>query len=294
MKKILLRVLSVLLILVLAAVAAVAVSGGTLVRKAVNGGGPALLGVPVKLAGAKVSLFRGHIRLTGLHVGNPEGFKTDSLFEVGTIEVKLKPSSLLSDTIVIERILVEAPEITFERGLKQSNLGALVEGLGKKDGGATAGAPGAEPAPQAEAKPGKKVVIDELTVSDGKVKLSVTAAMGLAAPIALSTISMKNIGRDSGTKGMGVTDVARLVLGTILKSILQAAGGAGELAVDGVKAVGGVAVDGVSAAGGAAVQGASAVGGAAAGAVRSLGGGVGKALGGILGGGARTNAPAAP
>jgi hypothetical protein len=293
MKKPLFLILSILLVLVLAVVAAVALAGGSLVRRAVNGDGPALLGVPVKLAEAKVSLLRRHVRLTGLHIGNPGGFKTDSLFEVGTIEIKLKPSSLLSDTIVIEKILVEAPQITFERGLRQSNLGALIEGMGKKGDGDKPGTPTpTEPTPTTAEKPGKKVVIDELTVSDGKVKLSVTAAMGFAAPIALSTISMKDIGRDSGTKGMGVADVVQFVLGTVLKSVLQAVGSAGELAVDGVKAVGGVAVDGVSAVGGAAAQGASAIGGAAAGQVRNLGGGVGRALGGILGGGAKTNAPA--
>ncbi len=289
MKKIVRTVLTVLVVAVLAAVIGVAIFGGSIVRKAVNTSGPKLLGVPVTLKDAKFSLLQGHVRLTGLHIGNPEGFKTGSLFDVGTIEVKIDTASLLTDTIVIEKVLIEAPEITFERGLKQSNFGALIAKLGGKEGEKPEPQPDAKPAP--DSKPGKKVVIDELTVSGGKVKLSVTAAMGFSAPVALSTISMKDIGRDSGTRGMGVADVVRLILGTVFKSVIEAVGGVGEVAVDGVKAVGGIAVDGVSAVGGAAVQGVSAVGGAAAGAVKGLGGGVGKALGGLLGRDAATNAP---
>ena len=125
--------------------------------------------VTTTLKGASVSLLSGRVRLSGLHIGNPQGFKTESLFDVHTIEVKLKLSSLLSDTIVIEKILVEAPEITFERGIRQSNFGALIEGLSRKSGGAEKPAPEAKPSDAS--KPGKKVVIDELTVSDGKVKL---------------------------------------------------------------------------------------------------------------------------
>lgn len=284
MKKLVRRVVWVAVAVVVAAAIGISVFGGVIVRSAVNGAGTKMLGVPVTLKDASVSLLRGHVRLTGLHIGNPQGFKTDSLFDVGTIEVKLKPSSLLSDTIVIEKILVDAPEITFERGLRQSNFGALIEGLSGKGGAVEK--PAAGPAPEAKpadaSKPGKKVVIDELTVSGGKVKLSLTAAMGFSAPVALSTISMKDIGRDSGTKGMGATDVVGLILGTVFKSVLAAVGGVGAGAVDGVSAVGGAAVGGMKD-----------VGDAAAGAVRNLGGGVGKALGGLFGGGAKTNAPAA-
>ncbi|MBU4459920.1 MAG: AsmA family protein [Verrucomicrobia bacterium] len=291
MKKLVRRVVTGGIGLVVAAAIGISVFGGAIVRSAVNGAGAAMLGVPVTLKGASVSLLSGRVRLSGLHIGNPQGFKTDSLCDVGTIEVKLKPSSLLSDTIVIEKILVDAPEITFERGIRKSNFGALLEGLSGKGGGTEKPAP--EAAPADASKPGKKVVIDELTVSDGKVKLSLTAAMGFSAPVALATISMKDIGRDSGTKGMGVTDIVGLILGTVFKSVVAAVGNVGEFATDGMKAVGGAAVDGASVIGGAAAGGARDVGNAAAGAVRDLGGGVGKALGGLFGGHGKTNAPAA-
>lgn len=291
MKKLIRRVGVAALGLVVAGAIGISVFAGAIVRSAVNGAGPAMLGVPVTLKDASVSLLSGRVLLSGLHIGNPQGFKADSLFDVHTIEVKLKTSSLLSDTIVIEKILIHAPKITFERGIRKSNFGALIEGLSGKGGGAEAPAPEAKPSNAS--KPGKKVVIDELTVSDGKVKLSLTAAMGFSAPVAFARVSIKDIGRDSGTKGMGVTDVVRLILGAVLKSVLSAVGGVGEFATDGVKAVGGAAVDGVSTIGGAAMGGVKDVGGAAARAVRDLGGGVGKALGGLFGRAGRTNAPAA-
>jgi len=300
MKKLILGVLIALLLIVVIGMMVLMLYGGSIIKKAVNTVGPDILGVPVTLQEAQFSLTKGRLQLTGLHVGNPKGFKTAALCDVGQIEVEVDLKSLLTDTIVIRRILVKEPQITYEQGLRGNNLGALLEQMG--------GDKEATPAPAAkDAEPGTKVVIDELTISGGKVKLSVTAAMGVSAPIALTTVSMKNIGREGGTEGLGMTDVVRLILGTVLKSVVQAVGGLGGVAVDGVKAmgagavkVGGGAVDAVKSLGsGKAAEGAKAmgqgavqVGGAAVEGVRLLGKGMGKAISGVMGSGATTNSPA--
>ncbi len=247
----------ILLLAVLGVVATVFFAGGPLIRKAVNAAGPELLGVPVTLADAKFSPLQGRLRLTGLSVGNPEGFKTKSLFDLKTIEVEVDVASLLSDTIVIRRILVDAPEITYERGLQKSNIGVVQE---KLDAG--------KPAPSATpARPGKKVVIEDFQVTNGQVRLSVTAAQGYAAPIALADIHLTHVGREEGSTGLSPADIVRLVLGTVLKSVVAAVGNVGEAAVEGVTAVGSAAVEG-------AVDG-----------VKSIGRGIGDAIGGLLGGG---------
>jgi len=56
-------------------------------------------------------------------VGNPEGFKTESVFQLNQIRVILDPKSLLTNRIHIREILIDAPEITYEVGLSGSNIG---------------------------------------------------------------------------------------------------------------------------------------------------------------------------
>lgn len=301
MKKFFLSVLIAILVVVVIVVVALMLVGGPIIKKSVNTFGPLALGVQVSLQDAQFRPLRGLVRLSGLHVGNPKGFKTEALLDVGEVEVLVDVKSLFSDTIVVYRVLVKEPQITFEQGLTKNNLGALLEQLGGEK------APAESEKPTSDATSGKKVIIDELTITGGKVKLSVTAAMGLSAPIALATVSMKNIGREGGTQGVGLTDVVRIILGTVLKSVGQAVGGVGGLAVDGFKAIGGGAkkvgegaMDALKSLGGgkaakgatAMEQGAVQVGGAAVEGVKKLGSDMGKAIGDLVDGSDKTNAPA--
>ena len=89
--------------------------GGKLIRQTVNVVGPTALGVPVSLDEAHFHLLRGHVKLKGLKVGNPEGFKTDGIFELGELSVDLNVRSLASGLIHIRKITVDAPKITYER-----------------------------------------------------------------------------------------------------------------------------------------------------------------------------------
>jgi hypothetical protein len=292
---------SVLLGFVVIAGIGIFVFGGAVICRSVNVAAPGFLGVPATLQDAELSPFRGRLVLLGLRIGNPKGYKTESLVTVDRIDVQVSIGSLLSDTIVIRRILVDAPQVTFERGMKNSNLGALMDQLG--GGGEKDDRLASTSKPSAPVESGKKVVVDELVIVGGKVKLSVTAAMGLSAPIALADIRLANIGRKGEMEGIGVADVVRIVLGTVMRSVVDAIGGVGGLAVDGVKAIGGgvqmvgeAAVDGIKKLGGekatagvrAMSDGAAQIGGAAVEGVKS----VGKAIGGLFGGNEKTNFPA--
>lgn len=280
MKKLLRAALWIVLLAALAAVAGLVFFGGPLIVSTVNTAGPKLLGVPVTLADARFSPLQGRLMLERLHIGNPEGFKTESLLEVDRIEVDVDPRSLFSDTIVVRRVQVDAPRITMERGLKTSNLSALLKNLEGQPKAPPAAEPPAGPTPE---KPGKKVVIDDLKVSGGQVNFSVTLAQGVSASIALAEIHLTQIGREEGMAGLGLPEVVRIILTTIIKSVLETAGNVGGAAIDGVTAVGGAAVEGVTGVGGAAAEGVTAAGGAAVEGVKKIGGGVGRAVGGWLG-----------
>lgn len=248
------------------------VCGGLMVKGAVNGAGPAVMGVPVTLEKAAFSPLRGTIGLTGLHVGNPDGFKTGGLLDLEDVRIELDLASLFRDPIVVKRVIVRSPHITYERGLLDSNFGALMKQL---DGGGTdkESSSGAK----AREKEGRKLVIDELVITDPALNVSITAAGGHFIPVKLGHVELKGIGREGG--GITVVDAIKIILSLITSNIENAVKGAGDLLGSGGKALG---------------SGARAVGGAVASGASSLVGGIGGLLGGAGDGGDRVSEPAQP
>lgn len=277
MKRWLLRLGIGLPALVLVLVVLATMFAGSIVRNAVNRAGPGLLGVPVTLKDARVRLLAGKVELEGLHIGNPQGYKTPGMFDLGRLDIAFDPGSTFSDTFVIRKINIAAPEITYERGLRNSNVGALLDQMTAGKGAAPAATNAPAPAGGTEASAdkgkGRKVVIDELVMSGGRINLSITLAQGHSAPIAMETVTLRNIGREGGTEGVNVIQITRILVGTILRSVLTAVGGAGKMVGDGVGAVGGLAADGANALGAAASRGIEGAGKAATKAIGSLFGG---------------------
>ena len=128
MKK-LLKILGVLLAIIVIALVVLEFSLDRVLHQGFNSFAPKALGVDATLADAKLSLIRGKASLEGLHIGNPPGFNTSGLLDLGKVSVKLDNASLLTDTIVIHEILVDGLVVTYEKGLRDSNLGALIDQL---------------------------------------------------------------------------------------------------------------------------------------------------------------------
>lgn len=252
MKKTLISIGIGIAVLVVLFLAGLMVFGGAMVKGAVNGFGPAIMGVPVTLEKASFRPLSGRITLTKLHVGNPEGFKTPALFELGEVDIELDPKSLFTDTIVIHKIAVVAPHITYERALLDSNFGALMKQL---EGDTKKKSDGAK-----DDQGGKKVVIDELVVTDPVLNVSITAAGGHAIPIKLGKVELKDIGKEHG--GVTFADAMKIIFSVVASNIENAVMGAGNLLGSGAEAIGSVAKalgSGAMAVGGAVVGGASSV-----------------------------------
>ena len=204
---------------------------GGAVKAGVEGFGPKLLGVPVKVAHVKLSLLTGEFRIQGLDVGNPEGFRTDHSFRVGEISVNVAMRSLLSKTIHVRRVYVNAPDIAYEAGLNGSNLGKLLEGMeGEKK---PSGTPKEAEKGQ---KAGKKVLIDDLRVEGGRIRLSAVGLAGNALTIPLPPVHLTDIGKESN--GASPVEVIRSVLTAIVGSVKGAVSGAGAVVGKGAQEVG--------------------------------------------------------
>ena len=262
-------------ILVVLAIVFVALdlSLGKIVLKGVNAAAPGALGVPVTLQGSDISLMRGKAALSGLHVGNPEGFKTAGLLDLGSVSVDIDNSTLLSDTIVIKEIAIDGLVVTFEKGLRNNNLGALIDQL---SAGKEEQQPSGEGEAQTAEKPGKKVVIEKLTISGSRMNFSVTGLAALTGggsiPIPLPPITLTDLGKEK--EGVTPIEVVEEILNAIASAATTAISGAGNLLGEGAGAVGAGASD----AGKAVMDGASDAGKAIGNAATDAGKAVGDAL----------------
>ena len=262
-----LKILGIVVVVLALAFVALDLSLGKIVLKSANIAAPAALGVPVTLQDVDISLLRGSAAVKGLHVGNPEGFKTAGLFDLGAVSVDVDNSTLLSDVIVIKEISIDGLALTYEQGLRGSNLGALIDQLsaGQEEKPEDQKAPPEEKAP-AEEKPGKKVVIEKLSITGSQMNLSITGAAALTGggsiPIPLPPIVLTDLGKEKN--GVTLVEAVREILDAIAGVAGTAVSGAGNLLGEGAteagKALAGTATDAGKALGGAAADAGKAVG----------------------------------
>lgn len=273
MKK-LLKILGVIVAALAVLFVILNMSLGKIVLKSVNAAAPGLLGVPVTLQDAEIALARGKVALSGLHVGNPEGYKTDGLLDLGSIFVRLDNASLLTDTIVIKEIAIDGLVVTYEKGLKNSNLGALIESL---SAGEEEEAPEKEPEEKTgEEKPAKKVVIEKLTITGSRMNFSVSGLASLtgggAIPIPLPPITLTDLGKEKD--GVTLVEALQRILNEIAGAAGTAIAGSAKILGQGLGAAG----EGATEAGKSVVSNASDVGKAVGGAALDAGKAVGDTL----------------
>lgn len=220
MKKILIRGLFVVFILFIVAIVVVGLSLNTAIKQGVETFGPQITKVDVKLDGVSLSLFSGSGAIKGLVIGNPEGYKTDHAMSLGLASLAISPGSLLSDKIVVKSIRIEAPQITVEVGPGGSNLQRIQKNLESYAGGGTTDTnqPPETQAP-AESKPGKKLQVDEVLITGGKVTLGAAALGGKLVEAPLPEIHLKDLGQ--GPEGITGAELGKVVLSAINQGAIK-------------------------------------------------------------------------
>jgi uncharacterized protein involved in outer membrane biogenesis len=210
----------------LAAVIAILVVGvivlysslGVLITQAVTTEGPEIIQAEVNLDETVIDATSGKGSLRGLLIGNPEGFETESAFKMDVVEITLDTDSVTSDTIVINEINIQAPEVTYELGGSGSNIDAIqtnVDAFVKKYAG------GSETKEKSEAKEDEtKMIIDHVYVKGGKVNISATLLGGKSMTVSLPDIHLKDIGKKENGATPG--EVAKSIIGALNKAILKA------------------------------------------------------------------------
>ena len=179
LKSVLIVIVAVLLIII----GVFFLIGNSLIKIGIEKGGSMALGVPVKVGSVHLSALRGMVTIDGLQVANPPGYKNEYLLELNKGKIEVSLGSLLSDTIHIKEINLDGTKMAIEQKGLSSNVKDLLNAMPKTK-------------PE-EKKPGKKLVVDKLEITNTEAKLVTTIGVSAGANVKLAPIKMENLGADS-------------------------------------------------------------------------------------------------
>ncbi len=224
--KILLGVVVVVVVLLLVFVLTLPLTISPIVKTAASVGGPKALGVPVTVGDVKLNALAGNLAITGVQIGNPEGYSDKEAFAVQKIDVGLDMRSLFSDTIVVKRIEIDSPAISYEIKDGKSNFDVMLANVKKSS----------EEEKEKEEKPkgekdAKKVIIEEFKLTGAKVSHASALTLGKSVTLPLPPLTLKDIGKKGG--GATVTEAVSEVISGVLGGLT----GAATAVVDGVGGV---------------------------------------------------------
>jgi hypothetical protein len=189
---------------------------GPLIKSAVDTYGPGITKTRVTLQDVRVSLFSGEARLKGFCLGNPRGFKARDAVRVKSIHLDLDEGSLMKDPVIIDRIEIVCPEITYEKANGTDNFSTIIDNVRKTVGGSES----PQERPRGPRK-GKKLIIRDFTIKGGKVILAMPFLGVENVCAALPDIHLKNVGGEKG--GASPAKVSEEILAALHGGITSAA-----------------------------------------------------------------------
>jgi uncharacterized protein involved in outer membrane biogenesis len=166
-----------------------------LVKAAIENYGSEMTRAQVNVSKVDLSPTDGKGSLSGLSLGNPKGFKTDHAFKAGHIELALEPASLAEDVILIHRIYIDSPDISYEKNDSGTNFDAIQRNVESYLGTSKK---------QADKNAPKKMIIESLVIRNARVNYN--GMLDLKLP----DIELHNIGKKSG--GATSAQVTRAII----------------------------------------------------------------------------------
>ncbi|MYG40507.1 MAG: hypothetical protein F4201_06815 [Nitrospira sp. SB0677_bin_15] len=237
--KVFVRFLVLVGVIGLLALVFVSLSLNALVKGGIETVGPRILGVPVTLEDVNVTLLSGtsmHAGLTGLTVNNPEGYETSSAVSLPEIRIKVDWNSLLTDTVIVEEVLIVKPAVTFEWSLRGSNLATIHENVKRNTGSGSDDDQEKDAEPEERQEFDKSVHVKKVTVKDAIINVSFVGGQSEVTQLPLPDLELRDIGNPSG--GTTFSQASALIFEQIYDAIDKAVMKPGLLLPQGIKQLG--------------------------------------------------------
>jgi hypothetical protein len=128
----------------------------------------------------------------GLVIGNPSGFRSPHAIKVNLIEFAVDVRTLADPVIHIHRIVIESPDVNYEKGEAMTNFDAIQRNIGRTISS------GADDRQRTSSAPPRKLIVDELVIRNARAHATSPALLGQSISANLPDVSMRDIGKKEG------------------------------------------------------------------------------------------------
>ena len=169
------------------------------------------LQVPLYVSSVESSFFNGNIRINKIELSNPEGWGKGKALQLNNFFVDIKPFSIFSDTIHLEKVEVDGLLVNYQFDLKKfkSNLGVIVDNIKKLEQKKSRQG---NPLKKDKKSNNKYVFVDKINILNCVVSASIN---GIKKEKKIKDIYLENLGSE---KKLLVTGLLKIVLNKIIKN----------------------------------------------------------------------------
>lgn len=169
--------------------------------------GEASTGTEVRLRAANVSVRESSGTLSGLSIGNPEGYETDFALQLDEIRLDVEPESLVSGPLVLNEIVVSGATLNAEQRGDSSNLTEILDRMEQGDQGETS------------AESNGRIIIDRFRLEGGRITLT-SELLAEEQYVDLPEVRVEDVGRSTG--GVSYDETTEALLTPILAAARSA------------------------------------------------------------------------
>jgi hypothetical protein len=220
MKKKGLRILGIIVLLLVLIGVVVALLMNVIVKTGIEKGGTYALQTNTTVASVDLKPLSGAFTMNGLSIANPEGFSSDHLLSTGKFDVQLQTKTLFSNTLVMDKFVLDGLDLNIEQHLGGSNIAKLMDNLKRFQ---TTQAQAKQPN-----KPGKQVRIDRVVINNVVAHFHLLSSAGSPAGegviVKVPEIVMTNVTSDNA-QGAIVGQLMAKLLPAIIESVAANAKG---------------------------------------------------------------------
>ena len=220
MRKFMIGLFATIFVVVVAVIAYVYVFGVDHLRQAIESYGGRATKADVRLSGVDLDLIGGQVVLHDFTQGNPRGYDSRYAVNFGTVTVNVDPHTFDRDVIVIRRVLIDGPQITYELGASGSNLQTIQRNVNDYIGNPAATGPAAPEGGN------KRLIVEDLRITGGRVEIAATGVRNQNLAATLPDIQLRDIGKEGGqARGATPAEVIEKVVTVLNQQARRVAGG---------------------------------------------------------------------
>ena len=190
-----------------------------LIKKSIEKYGSEALQTNVSVSSVKLDLVKATVRIEGLVIDNPAGFSKAKAFQVALLELDLDEKHLNTHQILVSKVLIHEPKVTYEHTHLGDNLSILEKNAiayGAKIGDSIA----SSGASQQSSKSDLRMRVSNIYLNKGSVHLVDDRLIDINMTFDLPNIYIKEI--KTGPDGSSVEEIASQVMSSLFSSTQSA------------------------------------------------------------------------